>query len=248
MTILEFLYDKFIHLDDDAVAKHRMNVTKYLPSMSTVAIVNEGNDPVIWGNEDNGFWTAHATESRFYENDGTIHILGVVRDATWYEIYNELYRASLNNAPCRICTPVEVRTQKLDIANHVSGRSEGSDLFYIQLTTPTGKYGIPMALETLKEDLTIVFPDKEFFDQIYWILDTLKQHNRPFPEFQPYDMSDLHGLKDELGRFLAVLPIFNQTPTTSVNLLLGIATPILLDENNNLFLEYMRNKCLLLTN
>lgn len=244
MTILEFLYNKFIQLDDDAIAEHRIFVTKYLPTNSTATITIGNNDPLIWGYEDNGFWTVHATESRFYENDGTIHILGVDRDTTWYEIYNELYRASLNNAPCRVCTPVEVRTQKLDVDNHVSGRPEGSDLFYIQLKTPTGKYGITLQLELLTQDIEISFPKEKQFDQIYWILNTLKQHNRPFPEFTSVNESDLSGLKDDLGRFLAVLPVFNQTPTTAVNYILERA---ILDENNE-FLEYVRDKCLLLTN
>jgi hypothetical protein len=234
MAMREFLYHKLIQFNQDAVQEFQQEIVGPVPSYSTPAV----DQAVIWGATDQGRWTVSAVEGRFYENTGRIHIAGWLRDQDYYDLYVELY----NKLPDKFSQPISIEQNRLKIANHPSGID--SNMFYIQLQTPSSSYGLPYSLDHLLDPLFYRRRNmyaSEFVNNTTWLLQQGYWSIGLGPDLETNTI-----LSNDHGIIYAVLPRFNIPLKDSVEQHLNYLDQVLLDQatDRDSILQQARNQWL----
>jgi hypothetical protein len=208
----EFLYHKLIQFNEAFVEEFQDKMTGLLPVFNRPDFI----DATIWGSTDKGRWLATLNECRFYENNGTIHIVGWERDTNWFENYCKIYERSITDNIVTLSTPVDSETSNLIIQNrYIAGLSE-SRAHYIKLQTPNQSYGLTMMLSSLLKPIVNSERNDEiwkYINEVRWILETCKSLDIAFPEV----ISTNTRLQDADSFFYTVLPKFVLDLESSIN-------------------------------
>lgn len=206
MVMKEFLYNKVIHFNNNSLNEFQRRMVSPLPFYSTP----RPQVATMWGSNSQGRWSINAGEARFFENNGTIHLLGWLRGPEYFKIHQELYDAGV----IRLSKPWLIEVGKLRLNGHPNGTNASSKIFYIRLETPTKQYGKTLQLAQL---LDANFDHQEYFykyiNDMTAIFQLAKQSNIKFPE--PFETNCC--LLDDQGLFYTVLPIFKLLPQSTVN-------------------------------
>ena len=189
INIQDFLFTKYQQYSQRAVDAFYADITN---NLSTVGKTSSGNPEIaIWGREDGGFWNVSSIEAQYFENNGTFHIVGIERDQNYYNIFNDIYQASLAdvNSPCQFAKPVSHTQLTVDSVDgaHPGGLKNGDTVSYMTFQSPVEGYGNHYYQDFLVERNT---DWDSFFLSVYgpiltWLFKTLKQLNHPAPKDLP---------------------------------------------------------------
>lgn len=135
----QFLLDQFNNFGQDVVDKFQADMTGPLPTFAR-AKAWETN---IWGYEPNGFWYTNKNQTYFFEENGTVHTLGILFKPHYYNTYKAIYKETQTNTTChvRVMMPIEMTAETLTAEHHFCGLTAGSEIYYMKFETPDKTYG-----------------------------------------------------------------------------------------------------------
>jgi len=202
----QFLLDKFNSLTKDTLIAFTNAVTKSMP------VFKSGFTGLpIWGYTDTGFWTVHpintCPELRFYGNDGSVHLLGMRHDQTYFDLYQRIYN-DFQNTGYRCLTPVSIEEVSIvphtDLYFNLDNQSQVRTLYYTQFTSPTGGIITPALFFGEGFENTTTLPVlTELVDQSCKLLSTFKEVSIPFPRLSlSYEYMGI----DNQGLFHTIFP------------------------------------------
>lgn len=198
-----FLFEKLNNFTQDEESRFHFDLTRKLPATHEEADQRGFLDknPVIWGYENDGFWTMSHTEVRFYENNGTIHIIGTKYDESYVANYR-LLSSKLEN----IRSLNLDETDRFSITNETHiGLKQGDVVYYAKFLSPNGELGWPIATNyrTGKDSLTDFL--RKIIDFGFEVYNGLKQTGG----LCPADFNPLDAYIDSNGIYLGVIRDFS---------------------------------------
>jgi hypothetical protein len=181
----DFLFNQFINYSQETINEFQKNVVDFLPSFTTTPVTPTWTTSV-WGNDGNNFWYVNQKEARYFETDGTIHVISASKDQTYFNNCTALYNNSVRDGMMVISKPLEFSDVTLTVDNHPCGLTNGDLIHYSKFSTPTGTYGTPYHLLIVSDnpnDATIINYLQKYLDSVTWILTQSKQiTNGLYPE------------------------------------------------------------------
>lgn len=252
----DFIINKFLEYDDEVLGEFHSKMIGPLPLYASPSSFSE--HIFTWGSVAEGEWSVNLNEGRFFENNGTIHIVGRLRDREYYNIHTDLYKASLlrdlytDTDICNISKPIECQeiafNRRIDYEKiwHPSGIVYGTRIHYIKLQTPSNGYGIPFELERLIDpNFDVRQYLKDYVDQMTWIIKVLKALGHPLTVLD----EAASRLRYSDGFMLTVLPAFTMSVQDGIaknlEFIKGLSDHFPLGED---ILQYARDKWLPLAN
>jgi hypothetical protein len=215
-------------------------------NLPTFANPNMFDDAIrIWGYEGEDFWYCDYQEARYFENNGTIHVLSCSKDQNYYDICSRLYDKSVSDSVEYVCKPLEFSTQTAVIPDrHPSGVKTGDTLYYSKFVTPNNSYAYTMYMMYLTDQTGKAFISNltPAIDAIDWLFKSLKSFNvSQYPEWIDYN----NILVATKGIMFTILPDFTLSANDSINQSLEGIDVVFRNmgiKSNTNFVEYARDK------
>jgi hypothetical protein len=160
-----FLIDKFNNFTKSAETASSVAFTKNLPSILhlTPSYIGDEGFP-SWGSEENGFWTLNTNEARYYENDGTIHCVGIQYNNEYCENYRLL---SEHLTEIRSLLLAETDSFQITAEDHVS-HTVGDTVYYAKFVSPSGEFGRPVAMLLITGELPFDANSFNFINDLFF--------------------------------------------------------------------------------
>lgn len=135
----QFLLDQFNNYNQATVDKFQENMVGPLPTFSKPKAWDP--DTNIWGYELNGFWYTNKDQTYFFEENGTVHTLGIIYKPEYYKLCETLYQENKKNPICDVMVPLEMSTEVITADYHLCGIPAGGNIYYMKFETPNKVYG-----------------------------------------------------------------------------------------------------------
>lgn len=206
-----FLIDKFNNFTKSAEAATFLKFTKNLPSVShlnPLYIRDEGFPN--WGSEENGFWTVNKTEARYYENDGTIHCVGIQYNNEYCENYRLL---SEHLTEIRSLLLAETDSFQITVEDHAS-HAVGDTVHYIKFVSPSGEFGKPIGTMVMKGELPF---ETETFNLIIDLFFKAYSSFKSAKILCPSALTQFSFLSDSQGYYLGLVSDFSVSIEQSID-------------------------------
>jgi hypothetical protein len=231
-----FLIDKFNNFTKSAETASFVSFTKNLPSILhlTPSYIEDEGFP-SWGSEENGYWTVNNTEARFYENDGTIHCVGLQYNNEYCENYRLL---SGHLTEIRSLLLAETDSFQITAENHAR-HTVGDTVYYAKFVSPSGELGRPVPMLLIIGELPFATESfKSIIDSCFKVYAGLKSANILCPSVfftKPI-------LVDSQGYYLGLVSDFSVSIEQSINdmianEIIGDGDRVDFDEINKYILE-----------
>jgi hypothetical protein len=210
-----FLIDKFNNFTKSAETASFVSFTKNLPSILhlTPSYIEDEGFP-SWGSEENGYWTVNKTEARYYENDGTIHCVGIQYNNEYCENYRLL---SDHLTEIRSLLLAETDSFQITAEDHAS-HAVGDTVYYAKFVSPSGEFGKPIGTMMMKGELPFET------DTFNFIIDLFFKAYSGFKSAKilcPSSFTQFSILADSQGYYIGLVPDFSVSLEQSIDNILA---------------------------
>jgi hypothetical protein len=210
-----FIIDKFNNFTKSAESASLVTFTKNLPgSLHLDPLYIKDNGFPSCGSDENGYWTVSRTEARYYENDGTIHCVGIRYNNEYCENYRLL---SDHLTEIRSLRVMDVDSFQITTEDHVSHKV-GDTVYYAKFVSPSGEFGRPVTMLLITEELQFKTDSFKFINDLCF---KVYAGFKSAKMLCPSSFSPMSILADSQGHYLGLVSDFSVSIEQSIDNILA---------------------------